>query len=680
MPLCKVFVLMPHPPPPPPPPPPSCLFISHQRIRGSTTSNFTQKTILNLLNTKCATSLQHLKQVHALVLKTGHFHDHYIAGTLVKNYANPHFGSLDTSVQVFDHVWKPNVFVWNSMIKGFLDNNQPCKVVSFYYRMVVEEAKPNKFTYPPLFKACTTLQAVEEGVQIHAQSVKHGVRGDRHIKSAGIQMYGSFGRLVEAKNMLDDGDESDVVCWNAMIDGYMRCGNVEASRLLFGKMTQKNVGTWNAMISGFARCGMIKEAREMFDKMPERDEISWSAIIDGYNKGGHFKEALEVFQEMLRERIRPRKYVLSSVLAACANLGALDQGRWIHSYIERNSIPLDAVLGTSFVDMYAQCGRIDLAWEVFETMKHKEVFSWNAMIGGLAIHGRAEDAIELFFKMQREKMRSDGITFVGILNACAHAGLIDEGLNLLDCMEEVFGVEPTIEHYGCVVDLLGRAGLLAEAEELINCMPVEANAAVWGALLGACRKHGNVELAERVGRILLELEPRNSGRYALLSNIYAKAGRWEDAEKVRKLMKERGVKTSTGRSMIDLNGTVHEFKMGEGSSHPEMKEIYLMLERVIERMQLEGYKPNTCQVLFDIDEEEKETALGYHSEKIAIALGLLKTAPGTTIRITKNLRVCDDCHSATKLISKIYNRKIIVRDRVRYHHFQNGTCSCRDFW
>lgn len=208
---------------------------------------------------------------------------------------------------------------------------------------------------------------------------------------------------------------------------------------------------------------------------------------------------------------------------------------------------------------------------------------------------------------------------------------------------------------------------------------MEPNAAVWGALLGACRIHGNAELGERVGKILLQLEPQNSGRYALLSNIYAKAGRWDDVANVRKLMKERGVKTTTGTSMIDLNGVVHEFKMGDGS-HPEMKSVYIMLKSMMERLEMEGYMPNTSQVLFDIEEEEKETALRHHSEKLAIAFGLINTNPGSTIRIVKNLRMCEDCHSAVKLISQVYSRKIIVRDRARYHHFSNGECSCKNFW
>ncbi|KAH6819029.1 hypothetical protein C2S51_002632 [Perilla frutescens var. frutescens] len=640
--------------------------------------NFTisQKTILNLLITKCTNSLENLQQAHALILKTGHIQNHYVAGSLLKCYANPHFGSLSTLLRVLEQVPEPNVFVWNSTIKGCLDLKDPFKAISMYYRMVFSGSRPNKFTYPQLFKACTVERALDEGLQIHSHVVKHGLNADGHIISAGIQMYASLGRLVEARNMLESIEESDVICCNAMIDGYMKFGDMKAATELFEVMEEKSVSSWNTMISGLCSNEMIVEATHYFNKMPEKDEVSWSAMIDGCNKAGCFKEAMEFFNQMQREWRRPSKFVLSSALASSANLGALDQGKWIHSYIKRNRIVLDAVLATSLVDMYAKCGRLDLAWDVFEKTKEREVFCWNAMIGGLAMHGRAEDAIELFLKMN---VKPNDITFVALLNACAHAGFVHQGLKYFVTMKQTYLVEPGVEHYGCVVNLLGKAGYFNEAENLINSMPMKPNSAVWGALLGACRMHGNVELAEKVGEILLDLEGENSGRYTLLSNIYAKAGKWDRAEEVRALMKERGVKTVAGRSMIDLKGVVHEFKAGD-SSHPQMKDIHLKLEEMMQEIEAKGHQPDTSQVLFDISEEERETSLRYHSEKLAIAFGILNMEPGATIRVVKNLRVCEDCHSATKIISRVYAREIIVRDRVRYHHFRNGQCSCKDFW
>lgn len=644
-------------------------------------SKFSQKTVLDILNKKCFHSLQHLKQAHAIILKTAHFHDHFVSGTLLKCYANPNFNNFTLATKVFDCIPRPNVFVCNIYLKGSIENGEPHKAISCYHKMMVLNSRPNKFTYPTLFKACAVTGSVKEGVQFHAFVVKQGLTGDVHIKSAGIQMYASFGLFREARKMLDESGktQTDVICWNAMIDGYLKCGEVEAANEVFVNMPDKSVGSWNAMISGLARCGMIENARTLFDEMVERDEISWSAIIDGYIKQRCFKEALEVFHQMQREKIRPSRHLLPSMLTVCANVGSLDQGRWIHSFVERNSFQVDAVLGTALVDMYVKCGRLDMAWEVFEKMKVREVSTWNAMIGGLAIHGRAEDAMKLFTKMNGEKRKPNGVTFVGVLNACAHAGMVERGLGLFNSMKRVYEIEPEMEHFGCVVDLLGRAGLVEEAEKFIESMPVKPNVAVWGALLNACRIHGNVELGERVGWILLDMEPRNSGRYALLSNIYAKAGRWDDVARVRKLMKERGIETVPGSSMMDMGGKVHEFKMGD-SSHPQMKEIYLMLEKMMDKLQIEGYSPNTSMVSYDIEEEEKETVLKQHSEKIALAFGLLHAKPGTTLHIVKNLRVCADCHSAFKLVSKIYGHNIIMRDRVRYHHFKNGMCSCKDFW
>nr|XP_043616655.1 pentatricopeptide repeat-containing protein At3g62890-like [Erigeron canadensis] len=639
-----------------------------------------QKTLLNLLTTKCTTSLQLLKQTHALILKTGHFQDHYISGTLIKSYSNPYFNTFHSSIQVFSEVPNPNVFVWNSVMKACFDNDRHCLGLLFYLEMVINGSDTNKFTYPMLFKACMVVNCAKIGFEIHGHVVKNGHMNDEYVKSAGIHMYSSFGRLNEARMIFDYGESSDVVCFNALIDGYLKCGDIESANFLFGSSRiEKNVGSWNTMVAGLAKCGMVDDAREVFDEMDSRDEISWSSMIDGYNKNGRFEEAMEIFRAMLREKVKPKKFILSSVALACANVGSLDQGKWLHGYARRNSIELDGVLGTSLLDMYAKLGRLDLAWDVFETMKTKQISSWNAMIGALGMHGRAKDAIQLFTEMEKHNVKPDEITFVGILNACAHGGLLDVGFEYFNKMQEVHEIEPTVHHYACIVDLLGRVGRLAEAEMLITKMPMTPTPAVWGALLGACKIHGNVDMGERIGKMLINLEPKNGGRYALLSNIYAKAGRWEDVEQLRALMKEKGVKTTTGRSTIDLDGVLHEFKIGQ-SDHPRIREIYAMVDEMIGKLELEGYVPRTSEVLFDIDEDEMETTLWRHSEKLAIAFGLISTSPGTPIRVTKNLRMCEDCHSAIKLVSSVYERNIIVRDRSRFHHFRNGKCSCKDFW
>ncbi|CAN0897271.1 Pentatricopeptide repeat-containing protein At4g18840 [Linum grandiflorum] len=502
------------------PPPP---YHHHPPPRTEPISIHTQKSILDLLNSKFTPP----SQIHSIVLKTGHFHDHYVSGTLLKSYTNHH--SLDHALQIFRYVQSPNVFVYNVLIKACLDGDKPQTAMSLFRQLMVNNAKPNEYTYTPLFKACADCS---EGMQIHGHVVKLGLCRDDHIRSSAIRMYGRFGNVIDARKLLDEGcDECDVVCWNAVIDVCFKAGEVEAARKVFDEMPEKNIGSWNAVISGLAKCGKVEEARKLFDEMEERDEITWSGLIDGYIDGGFYKEALEVFNLMQREGIQLTRFALTSVLSACAHLGALDQGRWIHAYLKKKRKGksfMDPTMATALLDMYAKCGRLDMAWEVFESLKKKEVFTWNAMIGGMAIHGRGDDAVELFAEMQRKKFKPDKITFVGVLNACAHSGDVDRAMEIFDSMEPVYGVVPGVEHYGCLVHGLARAGRLEEAEELVDSMSMMSmppNAAVYGALLGGCRIHGNVDLGERVGKILLELDPYNSGRYALLSNIYAKAER-----------------------------------------------------------------------------------------------------------------------------------------------------------
>lgn len=546
--------------------------------------------------------------------------------------------------------------------------------------MIIQGSIPNNYTFPLVLNACNAAEAIDEGKQFLAHLIKQGLGGDKYIKSAAIQMYGACGMMAEAKRMLTPC--SDSACWNAMIDGYVKNGDLVASKELFDVMPCRNIRSWNAMISGYVRNGMIDESKKLFDDMPQRDGVSWSAIINGYVQCGCFTDALLMFRRMLKEGVTIDKFVLSSALTACANVCALEQGRWIHAYIDRNFKQLDPVLGTSLVDMYAKCGHLDFASVVFKKIRqHKQVFTWNAMISGFAIHGRANEALEFFAIMQKENIKPNAITFIAVLNACAHTGLVDEGYKHINSMEKDFGIAPTTEHYGCMVDLLGRAGLLEEAESMINSMPMKPNAVVWGALLGACRIHGNAELGERVAKILLELEPENSGRYAVLSNIYAKAHRWDDVSKLRKLMKCRGIKTIPGVSLIECEGVVHEFIAGD-HRHPNAKEIHTKLKEVLKRLKMEqGYVPKTRDVTLEIfDEEEKENAISYHSEKLAIAFGLISSSPEKMIRITKNLRVCEDCHFVSKLISRVYGREIVVRDRARYHLFKDGECSCMDYW
>ncbi|KAK7860083.1 pentatricopeptide repeat-containing protein [Quercus suber] len=380
--------------------------------------------------------------------------------------------------------------------------------------------------------------------------------------------------------------------------------------------------------------------------------------------------------------IRDRKrfhHFEHGVLPAISCFGALELGKWVHLYAEKNGIEIDDVLGSALVDMYSKCGSIEKALQVFERLPRKNAITWSTIIGGLAMHGRANDALDYFSRMERSGVTPSDVTYIGVLSACSHAGLVDEGRSFFSHMVKAVGFEPRIEHYGCMVDLLGRAGHLEEAEELILNLPIRPDDVIWKALLGACKIHGNIEMGRRVAKVLMDMVPHDSGSYVALSNMYASSGNWEAVADVRSMMKEMDIRKDPGCSWIELDGEIHEFLVDD-DSHSRAKEIHSMLDEIANQLRLIGYRPDTSQVLLHLDEEEKESALQYHSEKIAVAFGLICTSPHTPLWIVKNLRICEDCHSSMKLISKIYKRKIIIRDRKRFHHFEHGSCSCKDYW
>lgn len=334
-------------------------------------------------------------------------------------------------------------------------------------------------------------------------------------------------------------------------------------------------------------------------------------------------------------------------------------------------------VGTSIINMYSKCGRVEMAREAFDFMKEKNVKSWTAMITGYGMHGQATKALEVFYMMISAGFKPNYVTLLSVLTACSHAGLLKEGWHLFNSMNYEFGVEPRVEHYACMVDLLGHAGCLNEAYDLIKRMKVRPDSVIWGSLLGACRIHKNVELGEISAKRLFELDPINYGYCVLLLNIYADAGRWEDTERLRVLMKDGGLVKPPGFSLVELHGRVHVFLIGD-REHPDHEKIYKYLEKLTMKLQDFGYISNKTSVLHDINEEEKEMALRVHSEKLAVAFGIMNSAPGTAIQVVKNLRVCGDCHTVLKLISKSVNREIVIRDSKRFHHFRDGLCSCGD--
>ncbi|XP_031285842.1 pentatricopeptide repeat-containing protein At5g66520-like [Pistacia vera] len=594
-------------------------------------------------------NMAELKQFHSQIIKLGLSADNYVMGRVVKFCSVSKKDNLRYALKVFDTIPNPDAFIYNTIMRGYLQRNLPRNCILVYSEMLQEFVLPNNFTFPCVLGACCDDYAIEEGKQIHAHVLKLGFGLHGFTQNSLIHMYVNFESLEEAKRVFD-------------------------------KMLKRDVVSWTSLINGFAKWGFVDKALKVFELMPkERNSIVWNAIIAAYVHSNRFHEAFSLFERMKEEDVVLDKYVAASMLSACTGLGSLEQGKWIHCYIEENGIELDSKLATSIIDMYCKCGYLEKAFQVFNGLHYRGISSWNCMIGGLAMHGKGNAAIELFKEMERKMVPPDNITFVNLLTACAHSRLVEEGRYYFHYMTEAHGIEPRIEHYGCMVDLLGRAGMLEEARKLTDEMPMNPDESVLGALLGACRIHKNMELGEQIGKRLINLDPKNSGRYVLLANIYANAGRWEDVANMRKLMNDRGVKKTPGFSVIELEGVVNEFTAG-GRAHPEAKEIYAKVDEMLEGIRPFGYVPDTEGVLHELEEEETENPLNHHSEKLAMALGLLKTKPGETLRISKNLRVCKDCHQASKLISKVYKREIIVRDRNRFHHFKMGECSCEDYW
>ncbi|XP_057870853.1 pentatricopeptide repeat-containing protein At4g14050, mitochondrial [Cryptomeria japonica] len=591
-------------------------------------------------------TLSHGKHLHSHILKLGFQHDIFVGNNLVHLYSK--CGYMADARKVFDSIPQRNVVSWTAIIAGYTHKGNAKEAIKLFDKMDKEGVKPNQFTLATIIKACGSVEAFEQAKGIH-----------HHV--------------------IESGFESDTVVQTALLLMYVKYGRIENARHVFDRMSERGTALWNAMITANAQSGSLKEALALFHGMPEPDVISWTAIIAGHAQNGYGEESLNLFKEMQKTNLKPDGFIMASVLSVCANIAALESGKQFHAHIIVSGFENDVVVCSALVGMYAKSGIVEDAYHMFDKMHQRNVVSWNSIILGCAQHGKGKEALQLFEQMVQGGIEPNEVSFVGVLSACSHAGLVDEGRCYFHSMVHDHGIDPDVSHYTCMIDLLGRAGHLDEAEKLINGMVIEPDAYVWGAFLGACRIHNNMELAINAAEHLLDMEVNDAGIYVLIANIYAAAGRWDDVAKVRKLMKNRGVRKPPGCSWIEVKDRMHSFVVGE-DSHPQMEEIYALLRRLSRQMSAAGYVPDKKFVLHDVEDEQKELSLSHHSEKLAIAFGILNTTPGATIRVVKNLRVCGDCHTAIKFISEIVKRKIVVRDANRFHHFDGGQCSCGDYW
>lgn len=528
-------------------------------------------------------------------------------------------------------------------------------------------------------------------------------------------MYGRCGDLNSAEKLFDAMLERNVVTWSAMIGAFADNDRHDEALSLFRRMTERvrpNRPTFlrvmpciqrsedaddlykfiarmgldsdtviqNAMMVMYSRCGRVGFSRKLFDGIADKDLVSWSSMIEAYAQADMFAKALNLWRDMKLNGVIPDHVTVLGLIRACSNstMASVRHAQFVHAYVIRSFYQHNVMVMTALVDLYVKRGRLRTARMVFDGMLERNLITWSTMISGYGMHGFGKESIQLFDQMNR-CMRPDHIVFVSVLSACSHAGLIEEGQRCFASMTMEFGITPRPEHYACMVDLLGRAGKLKEAQQFIERMPIDPNASVWGSLLGACRIHPDIEIAELAAKSLFELDSKNSGRYILLSNVYTSLGKIEEANSIRALMKRRGVKKTAGFTVIEVKSKVYKFLVGD-RSNPESDLIYDELDRLMKRIKEVGYVPNINFSLHDVEEESKEQSLYVHSEKLAIVFGILKLDPETEILIQKNLRVCGDCHEATKFISKVAGRKITVRDSHRFHHFTGGFCSCGDYW
>ncbi|XP_054812256.1 pentatricopeptide repeat-containing protein At3g49710 [Prosopis cineraria] len=594
-----------------------CLF-EGMRHMGLDLDGFTLSAVI----TASSNDINLIKQLHSFAILSAFDSYTSVNNVLVTYYSKN--GFLDDAKRLFYGMGEIRDEVsWNSMIVAFGQHREGHKALALLQDMIRLGLSVDMFTIASVLTAFTCLEDSLGGHQFHAKLIKSGFHQNAHVGSG-------------------------------LIDFYSKCGG-----------------------------GML-DCRKVFEEILAPDLVLWNTMISGFSLNENLSEdALACFRQMQRVGFRPDDCSFVCAISACSNLSCPSQGKQIHALSIKSDIPSNRIsVNNALVAMYSKCGNLLDARRLFDRMPEHNAVSLNSMIAGYAQHGVEVESLHLFELMLQKNFAPTSITFISILSACAHTGKVEEGKKYFNMMKEKFGIEPEAEHFSCMIDLLGRAGKLSEAERIMETMPFNPGSIEWGTLLGACRKHGNMELAVKAANQFLLLDPCHATPYVMLSNMYASAGRWEEAASIKRLMRARGVKKTPGCSWIELDKRMHVF-VAEDTSHPKIREIHEYLAEMLKKIKRAGYVPDVKWALVKDEEngvEEKERRLMHHSEKLAVAFGLIATREGTPILVVKNLRICGDCHNAIKSISAVTHREITVRDAYRFHCFTEGLCSCGDYW
>ncbi|CAA0824672.1 Pentatricopeptide repeat-containing protein -chloroplastic [Striga hermonthica] len=663
--------------------------------------------------------------IFGFLMKTGHFGSDVCVGCALIDLFAKGFGDLDSARRVFDKMPVRNPVSWTLMITRFTQMGSPLDSILVFLDMIDAGFVPDRFTLSGCLSACSELGLLAVGRQLHTWVIKNGFLSDVCVGCGLVDMYSKCavnGSMDESRKTFDRMHGHNVMSWTAIITGYVQnggldyeaielycrmitegevkpnhltfasllkaCGNLfnpEIGEQIYGHTVKSGLSpincVGNSLISMYTKCDRMEEARKAFEVLFEKNLVSYNTWIDGYARNSESDRGFELFNEIEKNSdVRVDAFTYASLLSGAASTGAIGKGEQIHARLIKSGFESDLNISNALVSMYTKCGNIESGFRIFKEMGSRNVISWTSIITGFAKHGFAGKALELFKQMLDCGVAPNEVTFVAVLSACSHKGLIDEGWQHFNSMHEKHGIRPRMEHYACMVDMLGRFGHLDRAVEFIDSMPFTANALVWRTLLGACRVHNNTELGRKAAEMIIERDPHDTSAHVLLSNLYASAGQWDLAAKTRKGMKERKLIKEGGCSWIEIADKVHKFYVGD-TKHSEADEIYKELDRMTVEIKKMGYVPDTNFVLHEVEEEEqKERNLFLHSEKIALAYGLIRTGKGKTIRIFKNLRVCGDCHNAMKYVSVASGREIVVRDSNRFHHIKDGVCSCDDYW
>lgn len=665
----------------------------------------------------CIDNLKWAKGVHGLVIKVGCESTVTICNTLITMYSLT--GKSEDAELVFHLMHERDLISWNSMMACFGQSGWCRDALKLMVELLGRGERPNHLTFASTLAACSSPEALLKGKLVHALIIIMGLQANLLVGNALVTMYGKCGAMGEARHVFRMMPETELVTWNAMIGGHAeneeQQGAMEAFKLMRDLGIPSNYITIvnvlsacssrdellkygmpihahaissgfesddyvkNSLLTMYAKCGELGSSNFIFNGLATKSVVSWNAMIAASAHHGCGEEAMKLVVGMRHAGLELDQFSFSAGLAASASLAVLEEGQQLHSLIIKLGFDSDLHVTNAAMDMYGKCGKMDDALRILPETGKRSRQSWNILISGYARHGCFEKAKESFQEMLDIGLKPDYVTFVSLLSACNHAGLVDEGLMYFGLMTSDFGIAPGIEHCACIVDLLGRSGRLVDAERFIREMPVSPTNLVWRSLLAACRTHGNLEMGKRAAKRLLELDSSDDSAYVLLSNVCAINKRWDDVEKVRNQMQSYNIKKKPACSWIKVKNKVSSFGIGD-RTHPQAKQVYAKLEELLQKIKEVGYVADTTFVLHDTDDEQKEHNLWNHSEKLALAFGLITTPEGSTIRIFKNLRVCGDCHSVYKFVSQVVGREIVLRDPYRFHHFSCGICSCSDYW